>query len=175
MNYKALLLISLIVTFSKVGFSQTTNDANINIENESLIGSWKIQEIQYQYPDTTYTMNTNDFGRILFSKNNYALMYYPWMKTRDAFKTLSKPTDEEIKKAFRSMVFNSGTYTIKERVLTTVADLAKVPGFEGGKQFYTIEKQDQLIITMFDETYPDGTKPEWLGKLRVRFTLKKEN
>jgi len=120
-------------------------------------------------------MNANDFGRVMFSKNNYSLIYYPYMMPREAFKTLSKPTQEEIVKAFRSMVFNTGSYTIDSDILITKADLAKVPGFEGGKQFYTIEQKEFLILTMYDETYPDGSKPEWFGQLKVRFALKKEN
>ncbi len=175
MHYKTLVLVSIVFLFSKTGYSQSRHESGTKVTNNTLIGSWKIQEIQYQYPDTTYTMNANDFGRVMFSKNNYSLTYYPYMMPREAFRTLSKPTNEEIVKAFRSMVFNTGSYTIDTNILTTTADLAKVPGFEGGKQFYTIEQKEFLVITMYDETYPDGTKPEWFGKLKVRFTLKKEN
>jgi hypothetical protein len=53
--------------------------------------------------------------------------------------------------------------------------MAKVPGFEGGKQYYTYKiDQNKLDIMMFDETYPDGKKPSWYGKMKVRFKMIKE-
>ena len=48
-------------------------------------------------------------------------------------------------------------------------------GFEGGKQFYHFKKQDEkLTFRMYDETYPNGDKPEWFGKLEVEFIFAKE-
>ncbi|MEQ8576637.1 MAG: hypothetical protein RIB63_21415, partial [Fulvivirga sp.] len=76
---------------------------------------------------------------------------------------------------FKTVVFNSGSYEISDSVFTTTADIAKVAGFESGKQYYKIEfKEDELYLTMFDETYPDGKKPEWYGKLKILFKLKRE-
>ncbi|MDG5491732.1 lipocalin-like domain-containing protein [Psychroserpens sp. SPM9] len=139
-----------------------------------LEGSWKMQEIHYIYADTTYVGEIT-YGTLLFAPKRYSLLYNPWTTERKAFDTLSKPTDAEIKAAFQSIVFNSGSYTYTDSTVTTTADMAKVPGFEGGKQFYNYSiKANNLDIMMFDETYPDGNKPEWSGKLKVLFKMKKE-
>ena len=115
-------------------------------------------------------------GDFFFDEKNYAVMYNPMMNERNPFKNLSKPTDIEIKKAFQSIVFNSGSYTIEEGNIHVVPDIAKVPGFENGHQYYKIEivNTNNISLTLFDETYPDGKKPEWYGKIKVQFELKRE-
>lgn len=144
-------------------------------EKNPLIGSWKIQEIQYIYADTTYVQKEEDYGRFVFTAKNYAVMYNPRMQKRMPFQNLSKPSTEEITKAFQSIVFNTGSYLIDKNGITTTADIAKVPGFENGKQaFMMLIKNELLELTMFDETYPNGNKPAWFGKLKIKFILKKE-
>ncbi len=140
-----------------------------------LVGSWKVEEIQYIYADTTYIRKEEDHGRFIFSMENYALMYNPQMKKRTPFQNLSQPSTEEIVKAFQTVVFNTGNYQIDENVITTTPDIAKVPGFESGKQYYKIAFNNNFLeLIMFDETYPNGNKPAWYGKLKIKFILKKE-
>ena len=140
-----------------------------------LLGSWKVQEIHYQYLDSTYIMKDEDHGRFLFSENNYAVMYNPRMQKRQPFKNLSNPESNEVKDAFASIVFNTGNYILKDSIITTTADIAKVPGFENGKQFYTMNLSNNILeLIMYDEIYPNGKKPEWFGKLKIKFILKKE-
>ena len=140
-----------------------------------LIGSWKVQEILYIYSDTTYIKKEEAHGRFIFTAKNYAVMYNPRMQKRMHFQDLSNPSTEEITKAFQSIVFNTGSYLIDKNKIITTADIAKVPGFESGKQEYKILlKNEHLELTMFDETYPNGNKPAWFGKLKIKFILKKE-
>ncbi|MCB0279049.1 MAG: lipocalin-like domain-containing protein [Calditrichaeota bacterium] len=140
-----------------------------------LHGSWLMKEIHYIYPDSTYSQPQAFTGRFLFTKNHYSIMYNPWTNERIPFQILSKPSDAEILASFKTIVFNSGSYLQSDSTITSTADIAKVPGFEGGKQFYRYKiTGDQLDITMFDETYPDGKKPDWYGKLNVRFVLQRE-
>lgn len=144
------------------------------VKVKPLEGSWKMQEIHYIYPDTTY-IGKITYGTLLFAPKRYSLLYNPWTTERKAFDTLSKPSDAEIKAAFQSIVFNSGSYIYTDSTVVTKADMAKVPGFEGGQQFYSYSiKDDNLDIMMYDETYPDGKKPEWFGKMKVLFKMKKE-
>ncbi|RZS90538.1 ankyrin repeat domain-containing protein [Aquimarina brevivitae] len=151
-----------------------------SLDNEKkqsdLIGSWKVKEIHYLYPDTIYRQTDLEYGRFLLTKNKYSIVYNPTLSERIPFKNLSNPEDAEIKKAFLSIVFNSGSYNIVKDILRTTADIAKVPGFEGGQQSYTIKLEDanRLQLVLFDETYPNGKKPEWLGKIKVRFVFTKE-
>lgn len=79
----------------------------ITQSKNKLIGSWKVQEIHYQYEDTTYIARDLDHGRFIFSDSSYSLMYNPRMEKRTPFKNLSKPESEEIIKAFTSIVFNN--------------------------------------------------------------------
>ncbi|WP_370088630.1 ankyrin repeat domain-containing protein [Ekhidna sp.] len=143
------------------------------MQNE-LIGSWKMNEIHYVYPDTTYKMEVLQ-GSLLIDEKRYSIMYNPSPRPRKAFESLSKPTEEEMLAGFRSIVFNTGPYEITDDVMLAHPDLAKVPGFEGGKQYYRYRLEgDKLFFRMYDETYPNGDKPEWYGKVEVQFILTKE-
>ncbi|WP_282042645.1 lipocalin-like domain-containing protein [Winogradskyella flava] len=180
MKLSKLTLLVLYIAISSFAYaqskaSQTKKDKGSIGERQKILGSWKLQEIQYQYTDTTYIVNDEDHGRFIFTDSNYVLIYNPRMQKRKAFDNLSKPTIEEISTAFRSIVFNTGIYAIEDSVITTTADIAKVPGFEGGRQYYKLAFTNKgLELVMYDETYPNGNKPEWFGKLKIKFILKKE-
>ena len=139
-----------------------------------LIGSWEMSSIYWITDDTTYSIESAQPGLLMIGANRYSIMWTPIDQPRKPFKSLSKPTDEEMKTGFRSIVFNAGLYEKTDSTLTTTAQIAKVPGFEDGKQYYRYNiKDDILELTMFDETYPDGQKPEWFGKFVTKFILKK--
>lgn len=145
------------------------------VKKNPLFGSWQMSEIHYIYPDTTYEVVLNYPGRLIIGPNRYAIMYNPYGSERKAAANISKLTNDEMLYAFKTLAFNTGTYSVANGVLYTKADIAKVAGFEGGQQFYEIEQHDDhLQLTMFDETYPNGNKPEWYGKLKILFKLKKE-
>lgn len=134
-----------------------------------------MKEIHYIYPDATHSQTEAYTGTFIFSPNRYVIMYNPWTTERVPFENLSEPTQDEVMASFKTIVFNSGQYSYTDSTVSTQADIAKVPGFEGGQQFYEYNIENGVLdITMFDETYPDGTKPEWFGQLKVRFVLEKE-
>lgn len=131
------------------------NSCNQNIQKQPdsisnpLEGSWKMQEIHYIYTDTTYVGKPITYGTILFTPKRYSLLYNPWTDERKPFDTLSKPSVAEIKAAFKSIVFNSGSYVYTDSTVVTTADIAKVPGFEGGKQFYNYKiENDKLDLSL---------------------------
>ncbi|GAB5523206.1 MAG: hypothetical protein Roseis2KO_10780 [Roseivirga sp.] len=149
-------------------------DRNKDAENP-LTGSWRVQEIHYIQADTIIKVEKVHGGRVTFSENNYHLLYNPWINPRKPFEKLAKPTKEEMIYGFQTLVFNSGTYVYTDSTVVTTADIAKVPGFEGGIQYYNYRlKGEELELTMYDETYPDGNKPEWYQKLKVLFKLVRE-
>lgn len=143
-------------------------------EKCAIWGSWELQAIHWIAKDTTYSINKAQPGLFMIDQDRYSIMWTPTQSPREPFKVLSQPTDAEIKNGFRSIVFNAGNYEMNDSTLITRAQIAKVPGFEGGKQCYRYTIQsDTLQLTMYDETYPDGTKPEWYGKVQTQFVLKR--
>ncbi|MEM1327064.1 MAG: lipocalin-like domain-containing protein [Bacteroidota bacterium] len=155
--------------------SVSADSTDLRSTQNPLLGSWKVTAIHYEYTDTTYVVDSLDYGRFLFTEDKYVVLYNPLMNQRTSFQNLSQPSDAETIQAFRSIVFNSGSYELDDDVITNTPDIAKVPGFEDGKQYYQIgESGEQLTLTMFDETYPSGDKPAWYGKLKIKFFLRRE-
>ncbi len=144
------------------------------VKTNSLLGSWEMQSFYWMSKDTTYAREDVHPGIFLFTDKSYSIQWTPTSKAREKFSILSKPTDEEIIAGFKSVVFNSGSYISTGSTVVATAYIAKVPGFEGGKQFYSYDiKGDILSLTMYDETYPDGKKPDWVGKWKTKFVLKR--
>jgi len=149
-------------------------DSKLMVNND-LKGSWVIKGIDYIQADTTLNIVPASKGRFSFTNEQYHLIYNPWTNERKPFANLSEPSEQEIKQAFQTLVFNSGSYTFTDSTVVATPDIARVPGFEGGKQYYRYKRIDnELHLTMYDETYPDGTKPDWYQKLQVLFKLVKE-
>ncbi len=150
-----------------------TENSTYNIPTP-LMGSWEMEGIQWRSSDTTITIKDVQPGILLVTSSKYSLMWTPIDGPRVSFERLSAPSDSEIKSGFASVIFNAGTYKATDSTFSTVAQIAKVPGFEGGHQFYRYRlKNDRLWLTMYDETYPNGSKPEWSGKWETNFLLKR--
>jgi hypothetical protein len=140
--------------------------------NNPVLGSWQLQSVKWISTERTAQIEQAQPGLFMFDEGHYSLMWSPKQTPRTPFENLSKPTDEEILNGFRSIVFNAGTYQISGSKLDATAMVAKVPGFEGGQQHYTFRFENGLLkLTMYDETYPDGSKPDWSGKWQTEFTL----
>lgn len=139
-----------------------------------LMGNWEVQELHWVSPDKTRSIVPAQTGMFMLNETRYAIMWTPTPTSRTPFGVLASPTDEELKAGFNSIAFNAGTYELTDSVITTTAIIAKVPGFEGGKQFFRYHiDHSTLTLVMFDETYPNGTKPSWSGKLEVKLVLKR--
>jgi hypothetical protein len=137
-----------------------------------LQGSWKMQSVTWMSKGKSYPINPAQAGIFIFTENSYSIQWTPKKEPRVPFVDLSEPTDKEKITGFASVVFNAGSYEYTDNTVTTIAYIAKVPGFEGGIQYYTYKIEvDTLTITMFDESYPDGTKPEWAGKWKTQFVM----
>ena len=167
------ILSMMFISCKDISTEQVVSQTETVEQSNSLLGAWRVQEIYYKNTDTTYTIANAQVGNFLVTPERYSIMWVPTEAPRVAFKILSKPTDAEVISAFRSMVFNSGTYTLNDSIMTTTAEIAKVPGFEGGIQYYkySIDSNDSLNFEMYDETYPDGSKPEWVGTWSTGFKM----
>ncbi len=143
-------------------------------ENNPLLGAWQVVSVAWVSSEQTHTIEQAQPGMFIFNDSHYSLMWSPKRTPRTPFKNLSKPTDEEILAGFKSIVFNAGAYEVNGQEVVATARVAKVPGFEGGQLFYRFEFDGPLLLlTMYDETYPDGTQPDWSGKWQTRFTLER--
>ncbi len=169
--------ITILTLSLMIGLYSCNNNSkkeHLNNEMPSILGTWEIKSIHWITKDTTYSIDKAQPGMIMLTSNRYSIMWTPIEEPRTPFQNLSKPTDEELKSGFRSIVFNCGTYKYSDSTITTTAKIAKVPGFEGGKQFYRYKlNNNKMELTMFDEIYPDGTRPEWYGEFQTKFILKK--
>lgn len=144
------------------------------ISSDPVVGAWEMQSVIWISDESTSGVEQAQPGRMLFVDGEYTLMWTSTEKPRVPFKVLSKPTDEETIAAFRSVIYNSGHYSVEGNKLVTTATMARVPGFEGGKQFYEFEIEgDILKLRMVDELYPSGEKPKWSGTWETLFTLKR--
>ncbi|WP_395376577.1 lipocalin-like domain-containing protein [Marinicella sp. W31] len=170
-NKNAWLLILFIPAFL-AGCSTTSHHKNEAVP--SIIGSWEMREVHWFSDEQTYSIEEAQPGLFIFEDQRYAIMWTALKEPRAAFEILAQPTPEEVIESFKSVVFNAGSYAINGAQITTTAYIAKVPGFEGGQQFYnyTIE-EDILTLTMYDETYPNGEKPNWAGKVQTRFVMQR--
>ena len=150
------------------------NKHKVQSKHNPLLGSWKMQSVTWISQEKSYPINPAQAGIFLFTDNSYSIQWTPTKEPRKSFVDLSKPTDKEKMAGFASVVFNSGSYEFTDKTVTTTAYIAKVPGFEGGKQYYNYTVNgNTLTITMIDEDYPDGSKPEWAGKWTTKFTLQR--
>jgi Lipocalin-like domain len=154
--------------------SNPTQPTASNPKEHAMLGSWELREIHWISPDQTRSVVPSQPGVLIVDPKRYAIMWTSTPTPRVPFKILASPTDEEMKAGFSSIAFNAGSYELTESTLTTTAQIAKVPGFEGGKQYFRYKIENGILtLSMFDEIYPDGKKPAWSGKLEVKFILKK--
>jgi len=137
-----------------------------------LEGAWVMKSIHWKTKDTTYSIHEAQPGIFIFTEDSYSIGWTPTEEPRIPFQNLSKPSDEELKAGFRSIVFNAGSYTHTDSTAVATPIVAKVPGFEGGKQFYRYKIDGNVLhLTMYDETYPNGKKPGWYGRYVTEFVM----
>lgn len=109
-----------------------------------LEGSWTIAEVQTVNPDGTF-LSTKPFeSQVIFSKGNYSFCW-----TSDS----TKPKDwflvDKYKlQRFNQSIINSGTFELKDSILTTKAIFAMHPMFVNGEaKFKCTFIGDTLVLT----------------------------
>ena len=168
---KSIRLSIILVAWQLIVGCQKVSTTQVTLSND-LIGAWHVQAINWVSADQTHRIDVAQPGMFIFSEDHYALMWSPSQTPRTPFQTLAKPTDQEMIQGFQSIVFNAGSYQIVDDEMVTQAYVAKVPGFEGGQQFFRFNLTgDQLLLIMYDEIYPDGSKPNWSGQWQTQFSL----
>ena len=169
-RHLSLVLISLLIGSINLGAQEVSSTLNHN----PLLGAWEMKEVHWISESETYSIDSAQPGVFLFTPTHYSIQWTRIEEPRTPFEDLSNPTEAEMIAGFRSVVFNAGTYHQTNDTVTTRAEIAKVPGFEGGVQFYRYSLEgDRLTLTMFDEDYPGGSKPEWSGVWETKFVLQR--
>jgi len=140
----------------------------------SIIGVWKVVEIATDYgsaPDIgpkTSQVEPNLHplpSQIIFTNSHYSMIWMPGKEAMTAFAIRWQPTDEEKLRRFGEIVMNTGTYELRDNLLTVHPRLARVPEFMGGRMVYDCKwSGDHLILTLIDEYTFDGVKAPWAGE-----------
>lgn len=157
----------LLVCLAAIGGPASADPAD-------LVGAWELQAVHWRSAERSRSIDPAQPGLFLFTGSHYSIIWSPSEQPRTPFAVLAEPTDEEVGAGFRSIVFNAGHYQASAGQLVSTAMAAKVPGFEGGRQYYRYRIDgDRLHLTMFDERYPGGGKPAWSGKVQTEFVLQR--
>lgn len=162
---KIFLLLTLVSFFSCEQTQKLEVNAILDFE-----GGWKLVEFNYYNQDTSVNV-PNTSGMFIFGDGSYSVLWTRGVRT--PFGDLSNPSDDEIKAAFNSIIFNMGTYEVSNDTIITKSQVARVPGFEGGGYIYKFHRmsEDSLQLKVVDEYYPDGTHPEWIKETKMEFIL----
>jgi hypothetical protein len=165
---KKIIATLLLVSFFGCQQNQKTN-SKVALDFE---GGWKLVEFNYFNQDTSVNV-PNTSGMFIFGDGSYSVLWTRGVRT--PFVDLSNPSDDEIKAAFNSIIFNMGTYEVSNDTIITKSQVARVPGFEGGGYIYKFNRinEDSLQLKVVDEYYPDGTHPEWIKDTKMEFVLVK--
>ncbi len=179
----ALILAALVVPLTAcapAGEELPTEEAATTEEPEApmqgaLEGAWKVTEVSFESPDTSWTDADPQPSLYIFAKQDYSIMHVPSgpdgsSQPRELFSGdepivgSSEPTDAEKLAAYDSFIANSGTYEVSGSTLTTRPIVAKNPNFmSGGSLTYTYEIEgDTLRLTL---TLP------WAPENETRYTL----
>jgi hypothetical protein len=91
---------------------------------------------------------------------------------RNEYEDPWNPSDDEIIKAYNSILVNAGTYELKDSIIITYPIIARVPNFVGGTASYEYKIEgDTLELTWFDEVSKTGVPHPWAGKRKFQRTL----
>lgn len=167
--------------------AQVEQTVEQKVTTNPLLGTWKLKQIQYLYEGKVVSVEMDIPGTMFFTESDYVLTYSPWRApnsdllrdpwrmAKTPFKLTGKAVNEDIQNSIQTTVFNSGSYQVEGDTVITTLKLAVVEGVEGGTQYYRYQADDtRLDITLYDQTYPNDDKPEWHGKLNVRYLLEKD-
>jgi hypothetical protein len=124
MKAKITILISVIATFSLITFlSSFTSKEKLSVE-----GAWSFVEVKTVKPDGATTLVFPKEGVAIFSGNNYSFCW-----TSHDFKSRSWQVADSVKlNRFNQSIVNTGTFTLKDSILTTKAIFAMTPMFSNG-------------------------------------------
>lgn len=138
-----------------------------NRQLPSITGVWKVEQFAFRYPDSAWTIRTQPHESLyIFTSKYYSYAYVPGGSQRKLFEgDPNKPTDAEKIAAYESFVSNSGTYFLKDSILSMQAIIHKNPNEMTDKSLmYKIKlENNKLQLTIMDPPFLPGR--EWRTNL----------
>ena len=125
-------------------------------------GVWKIAEVEPL--DGSAPVNRSPLPNlVLFTEKHYSMVWLPGKEAQRAFATRWQPTDSEKIARYNAIVVNTGTYEVKDSILTMHPIVARVPEFMGGTFVHWLQLSgDTLRLTTLDEYSYDGVQAPWV-------------
>ena len=164
---------SLIVTLIlAVSLLLSCTKKKVKVLSNNLEGNWIVVEKMMEFSDTTHLIKSPQPSLWIFSDGYYSASNITGVRPRKIFKESSKPTTDEIIRAYKSFSTNTGRYVSTDSTLLTFPIIAKVPAYSGGRGIYELTiDSDTLYLSMIEEYYKNGAKSTWLDDLKVTFKL----
>ena len=124
MKAKFTILISIIATFSLITFLSSFTSKN----KLSIDGAWAFAEVKTVKPDGTTSSVFPKEGVAIFSGSDYSFCW-----TSHDFRSRGWQVADSVKlNRFNQSIINTGTFTLKDSILTTNAKFALTPMFSNG-------------------------------------------
>jgi hypothetical protein len=109
----------------------------------SVEGAWTFVKVQTIRPDGTSATTIPKEGQAIFQKNHYSFCWTSHHSTSHIWQL----TDAEKLDRFNQSIINTGTYELKDSVLTTKATFAMSPMFTNGiAKFKCSFSGDTLVL-----------------------------
>lgn len=136
------------------------------IKRGPLEGAWQRVAETYLGPDTSWTIRGPQPSVYLFTKNYYSMMWVPGTKPRGR---LTSGAAVERLWAFESFRANSGTYEVRDSVVTVHPVVARIPNLVDVPSLTYVYRTrgDSLWLTISYTVAPD-----WTRTARVSVLLK---
>jgi hypothetical protein len=140
MKAKFAILTSItLILFSTIILSSFSPNKHLSID-----GAWSFVEVKTVKPDRTTTSTFPKEGVAIFSGSDYSFCW-----TSHDFKLRSWALADSVKlNRFNQSIVNTGTFTLKDSILTTNAIFAMTPMFSNGglAKFKCSFSGDTLIL-----------------------------
>ncbi|MCU0340508.1 MAG: lipocalin-like domain-containing protein [Spirosomaceae bacterium] len=131
-------LMVILVGLAIITISSFTSKKKLSVD-----GAWTFVKVQTIRPDGSISTTIPKEGQAIFQKNHYSFCWTSHNSTSHSWQL----TDAEKLDRFNQSIINTGTYELKDSVLTTKASFAMSPMFSNGiAKFKCSFSGDTLVL-----------------------------
>lgn len=143
-------------------------------QNDFPLGVWSVAKVVSIISGKEYVNSKPLPSKIIFTKNNYSIVWMPGTKLQQNYAKRWNPSNEEKIISYNSIIVNAGTYTIEKNIITTKPEVAKTPDFINGfAKFEYEQKADTLKLTLIDNVSNDGIQDSAAVKYKTTLVLRR--